>query len=139
MIHTRQPPADGPQAVRRIAAALELDADAGSSKPTPLIAHSGVAFPPMRVFTGDPARPIAWWYPSPLGIAEVADANGAVSFHSGPIVDRIPEALARAEELATGGEYELRVLRRPDRDVVALWLHGSRDMFVSLTPFGAVE
>jgi hypothetical protein len=128
MIKHPDPPSDGRAAVQRAVAYVQ-ETSGGE-------AGAELSFPPMRVFTGDPARAAAWWYPSPIGAAEVSDVSGAVSFHSGSIVARLPAALARAEELASDGEYELRLLRRPERHVVALWLHGDRDMFVSLTPFG---
>lgn len=75
----------------------------------------------------------------PLAAAELSGGGEAVSFSNfnrGPFVVSTVEGVGRAEGLeeVREEEFELRLLDIPGLYVVALWLHGARDLIIPLPP-----
>lgn len=75
----------------------------------------------------------------PLSSAELSGGGEAVTFSNfdyGPLVASTVEGVGRAEALdvVQKEDFELRVLEVPALYVVALWLHGPRELIIPLPP-----
>jgi hypothetical protein len=75
----------------------------------------------------------------PLAVAELSGGGEALSFSNinrGPFVASTIEGVSRAEGLdeVRTEDFELRLLDLPGLYVVALWLHGARDLIIPLPP-----
>lgn len=75
----------------------------------------------------------------PLSSAELSGGGEALSFSNfnhGPFVASTVEGVGRAEalDIVREEDFELRVLEVPALYVVALWLHGPRDLIIPLPP-----
>lgn len=92
------------------------------------------------------ARPTSWRYillkgesaraAAELTINDEGEVEGFSHVDEGPFVESTISGVEFAEQLeASGGnDYELRLLSIPSLYLIALWLHGSQDMLVPLTP-----
>jgi hypothetical protein len=155
-IETPQPPDDALEAVRasvaRRSTRRRLRGRFGAAGPAASVSA------PQRVFTvgldalaghsgvEDMARPTGWRFlveeaKEPVAAAEVHDETGATvpaQLTEGQFVRSTADGLRAAEAHPSVEEaaFELRLLRVPALNLVALWLHAadSEDLFVPLEP-----
>jgi hypothetical protein len=151
-IETPEPPEEAVEAVRA--------SIARRARPRGLRARAPAASvtAPQRVFTvgldalageasvEDSARPTGWRFlveeaREPVAAAEVHDETGATvpaQVTEGQFVRSTAEGLraAEAHPSVAAAAFELRLLRAPALNLVALWLHtaGREDLFVPLEP-----
>jgi hypothetical protein len=73
----------------------------------------------------------------PIANAEVTLVGGFITVSEGPFVEALRRAIDLVDGPAVGVTSEVRVLRLPEVQVVALWLHqagGPGDVLVPLAP-----
>jgi hypothetical protein len=145
------PPADGMALIRRhvpylLAADGITDVFDGAHKPfrvaRPQPIYTTTAQNVLDGSALDGARLSGWQYviltdDAVFATAEIGDKEGEMMFtvlrfqaYSRPVAD----ALHTAEELPeiAAADYELRILRSPDVDLRALWLHGPADILIPI-------
>lgn len=90
----------------------------------------------------------AWQYvvyseEAAIGVAEVSvetepgePAMAYAAFESERYADMVLKGMINANELIDreGGDYELRILRAPSLTLLAVWLHGNRDLLLPIHP-----
>jgi hypothetical protein len=156
-IQPTQPPSDAIEAVRQ-SMARRRPRKPGLRPGTESVPAPASVSAPQRVFTvgldglagpeaiEDTAQATGWRFLVEEGrelvaAAEVQDLTRAAvpaQLTEGPFVSSTADGLRAAEALAPvqEGDYELRLLRAPALNLLALWLHtsGSDDLFVPLEP-----
>ena len=89
------------------------------------------------------ARPAGWRYLLERGGAPaIADLHATATGESvyfgrlvaGDTAERLLERAREAEALASGQDFEARILDVPALHVAALWLHGSTSLFLPIGP-----
>ena len=119
--------------------------------PAPSAQHRVYTMTLGEVASGEhvkPARPVSWraflvQAQTPVAVAEVVESAGGqlateASITEGPLVEAATEAIEVAEHsnLVATGNFELRVLHVPAIYVLAIWLHGSQELFIPIRGTG---
>jgi len=150
-----KPPAEGPNIIRKALASLSdsphlMAAAIGGAAPLDLAAPHPVYFVGLKAVADgqvlSQAELKGWRYvllqgdtPTAAAELDVGRAGGKAAFsqlNRGPFVASTVEGVRFAEKLdaVRRHNYELRLLRIPALYIIALWLHGQKDLIIPLPP-----